>query len=183
MGWGPWKVIPTFITGALFGYLYIKVGLHAAIAMHFLFDYDGFIYDLLDYPYIQLYAVYYFALLFGGFFLAWILVRFKGWILHRSGRVFDRKWILVAHSILVVFLVLYITISNGLTDYAIVLSAVPFLNGGALIFKRVDVKIVPEIMVLFSSLISLALAPLGMMWLLDDKIHFNMDREHVRMSR
>ncbi len=69
LGWGPWKVLPTFVTGALFGYLYIRVGLHAAIAMHFLFDYDSFIYELLDYPYLQLYIVYYLAILMGGFFL------------------------------------------------------------------------------------------------------------------
>ena len=175
LGWGAWKVIPTFVTGALFGYLYIKVGLHAAIAMHFLFDYDGFIYDLLDYPYYQLYVVYYVALVLGGFFLAWILVRFKKWTEKRTGRSMNRRWLLIVHSFLVIILFLYIFLTDGATDYAIALTLVPFLNAGALLLESSESRFVPtgltQIMVLISSMISLALAPLGLMWILNDE-HF-----------
>ncbi|MEM4729380.1 MAG: CPBP family glutamic-type intramembrane protease [Thermoplasmata archaeon] len=38
-GWDLWKVLPTFIAGLAFGYLFLRVGLHAAIALHFGFDY------------------------------------------------------------------------------------------------------------------------------------------------
>jgi hypothetical protein len=167
IGWGPWKVLPTFVTGALFGYLYIKVGLHAAIAMHFLFDYDGFIYDLIDYPYYQLYSVYYFALLSGGFFLSWIMVRFKHWMENRSGRSVDRKWILIAHSTMVMLLVAYVYVTNGITGYTLVLVMVPFLNAGGLLLERGGLKYIPEFIVGFSSFLSLAFAPIGLMWIME----------------
>jgi hypothetical protein len=38
-GWDAWKVVPTFIAGLAFGYLFLKVGIHAAILLHFSFDY------------------------------------------------------------------------------------------------------------------------------------------------
>lgn len=38
-GWGFFKVLPTFLSGFLFGYLYVKIGVHASIAMHFVTDY------------------------------------------------------------------------------------------------------------------------------------------------
>ncbi len=37
--WGLWKVIPTFVAGLAFGYLFVKKGIHTAIILHFLFDY------------------------------------------------------------------------------------------------------------------------------------------------
>ncbi len=184
LGWGPWKVIPTFVTGALFGYLYIKVGLHAAIAMHFLFDYDSFIYELLDYPYLQLYIVYYLAILMGGFFLAWILVRSKHWLRDRSGRDLDRKWILISHSLLTITLVIFIVLTSSFNGYAMVLTSVPLLNAGAIMLDRSRVKYVPAIMVVISSFISLALAPIGLMWLFDknEKDHGSDQNQKVMLS-
>jgi hypothetical protein len=38
-GWSAWKVIPTFLGGLAFGYLFYKKGLHAAILLHFATDY------------------------------------------------------------------------------------------------------------------------------------------------
>ena len=38
-GWDMWKALPTFIAGLGFGYLFLKVGIHAAILLHFSFDY------------------------------------------------------------------------------------------------------------------------------------------------
>jgi hypothetical protein len=40
-GWDLWKVIPTTVSGMAFGYLFLKRGLWAAIALHFTFDYLG----------------------------------------------------------------------------------------------------------------------------------------------
>lgn len=37
--WGSWKFIPTFIFGLIAGYLFVKYGVYATIAMHFLTDY------------------------------------------------------------------------------------------------------------------------------------------------
>jgi hypothetical protein len=38
-GWDMFKALPTFIAGLGFGYLFLKVGIHAAILLHFAFDY------------------------------------------------------------------------------------------------------------------------------------------------
>ncbi len=38
-GWGLWKIPGTFVAGLVFGYLYIKYGLHFAIMAHFITDY------------------------------------------------------------------------------------------------------------------------------------------------
>jgi hypothetical protein len=38
-GWDIWKLLPTFIAGLGFAYLFLRVGIHAAILLHFSFDY------------------------------------------------------------------------------------------------------------------------------------------------
>ena len=38
-GWDIWKLLPTFIAGLGFAYLFLKIGIHAAILLHFTFDY------------------------------------------------------------------------------------------------------------------------------------------------
>jgi hypothetical protein len=47
LGWDMWKVLPTFVSGLGFGYLFVKVGLHAAIMLHFSFNYLGVTLDYL----------------------------------------------------------------------------------------------------------------------------------------
>lgn len=37
--WNYWKVVPTTVAGLAFGYLFVKKGVHAAILLHFAFDY------------------------------------------------------------------------------------------------------------------------------------------------
>lgn len=37
--WATWKFFPTFLFGVIAGYLYLRYGLHATIAMHFINDY------------------------------------------------------------------------------------------------------------------------------------------------
>jgi hypothetical protein len=39
--WDMWKLVPTFIAGLGFAYLFLRVGIHAAILLHFSFDYLG----------------------------------------------------------------------------------------------------------------------------------------------
>jgi len=38
-GWDIWKVFPSLISGLCFGYLFIRIGLYAAIVFHFAFDF------------------------------------------------------------------------------------------------------------------------------------------------
>ena len=38
-GWDVWKVFPSLISGLCFGYLFVQIGLHAAIVFHFAFDF------------------------------------------------------------------------------------------------------------------------------------------------
>jgi hypothetical protein len=38
-GWDMWKVVPTFVSGLGFGYLFLKKGLYSAVLLHFFFDY------------------------------------------------------------------------------------------------------------------------------------------------
>jgi hypothetical protein len=47
-GWDMFKALPTFIAGLGFGYLFLKVGIHAAILLHFAFDYLYFAFDYLS---------------------------------------------------------------------------------------------------------------------------------------
>jgi len=41
MGWGIWKVLPTFLSGLAFSYIFLRKGVAAAFLFHFLFDYMG----------------------------------------------------------------------------------------------------------------------------------------------
>ncbi len=168
LGWGPWKVIPTFVSGALFGYLYIKIGLHASIAMHFLFDYDSFIFDILEIPYYHLGVIYYFALLVGGFFLAYLLVQVKRWFEYRSNRRLDPKWSLVLHSGLTVLLITSLVISDADPYLILILSMVPFLEAGGFFLHRSGRRKLGKAFVAVGSLFTLALAPIGLMWCFEE---------------
>ena len=39
VAWDAWKIIPAWIAGLAFGYLFLRVGLYASIVLHFSFDY------------------------------------------------------------------------------------------------------------------------------------------------
>lgn len=39
LGWGWWKIFPTFLFGLISGYMFCKYGLYATVCMHFLTDY------------------------------------------------------------------------------------------------------------------------------------------------
>ena len=39
LGWGWWKIFPTFLFGLISGYIFCKYGVYATICMHFLTDY------------------------------------------------------------------------------------------------------------------------------------------------
>jgi len=168
IGWGPWKVVPTFVSGALFGYLYIKVGLHAAIAMHFLFDYSSFIFDHFEgLPYLPYYAIYVFCLFIGGFFLASIIVDLKKWFETRAKRRLNPGWWLGAHSLLSLLLLAFIYSIDGSREYIILLAFVIPLNITGYFLRRAGLKEIAGVMVSASSLITLGLAPIGMAWLFD----------------
>ncbi len=39
VSWDAWKIIPAWIAGLAFGYLFLRIGLYASIVLHFSFDY------------------------------------------------------------------------------------------------------------------------------------------------
>jgi hypothetical protein len=166
LGWGPWKVLPTFIAGALFGYLYIRVGLHAAIAMHFLFDYSGFIFDLFEgIPFLP-YSMLYLILLFtGGFFLAKILSSLLRKFESGSGKKLDPRIWLITHSILSMVVLTYIWINDGNREYMFLLSMVLPLNITGYFLKDWGDGDLSNALIAISSLLTFALAPLGLMWI------------------
>lgn len=168
IGWGPWKVVPTFVSGALFGYLYIKVGLHAAIAMHFLFDYSNFIfYHFEELPYLPYNMLYIFMLLVGGFFLARIIVGLKWWLEKRSGRRLDPKWLLFLHTFLGVTLLVYLFAIDSSMEYMVLVGLVLPFNLLGFILAKGSMKDLSKVLISVSSLVTLALAPIGLIWIFD----------------
>jgi hypothetical protein len=174
LGWGPWKVIPTFVHGLLFGYLFVKVGLHASIAMHFLFDYTGFIMEIIGSPGFIFLFVLLTAFLLGGFFLG-------DWV-NRCLRWSSRKWfrnrlkpvtLLFIHSILSM-LMGAIALYNGSPEVVVILFfSIPLVDIiGFVLWKitRSDYPMTSWVfrgMVFFWSMISFAFAPFGQAWSVD----------------
>ncbi len=39
VSWDAWKIIPAWVAGLAFGYLFLRIGLYASIVLHFAFDY------------------------------------------------------------------------------------------------------------------------------------------------
>lgn len=98
-GWGPWKVLPTFLSGLIFGYLFVKVGLHASIIVHFLIDYASFFWEIV--PWAEnaqwVYAVLILVFIAVGIFNMGVLL---GRAALRIGPLKGRAAIAFAHSIL-----------------------------------------------------------------------------------
>ena len=46
VSWDAWKIIPAWVAGLAFGYLFLRVGLYASIVLHFTFDYLSMPLDL-----------------------------------------------------------------------------------------------------------------------------------------
>ncbi len=111
-------------------------------------------------------------------------MRSKHWLRDRTGRDLDRKWILVTHSLITIILVIFIVLTSSFNGYAMVLTSVPLLNAGAIMLDRSRVKYIPSIMVVISSFISLAMAPIGLMWLFDrnEKDHNSDQNQKVILS-
>ncbi|MFO8050605.1 MAG: CPBP family intramembrane glutamic endopeptidase [Thermoplasmatota archaeon] len=113
LGWGPWKVLPTFVHGLMFGYLFVKVGLHAAIAMHFLFDYTSFfseIYHVQNFVYISFIFI---MLILGGIYLGELVRRAQLWFASRTFKRFSRPELLLAVHSLLSLLLAWMLISEG----------------------------------------------------------------------
>ncbi|MGQ9582876.1 MAG: CPBP family glutamic-type intramembrane protease [Thermoplasmatota archaeon] len=85
-GWDLWKVLPTFVAGLAFGYLFLTVGLHAAIVLHFSFDYLSLGLDLLPgagalwAPVLALWMVV------GAFYFGHYIAKAFGWLRGLAGR-------------------------------------------------------------------------------------------------
>jgi hypothetical protein len=85
-GWGLWKFFPTFLTGLVFGYLFIVKGLHVAILLHFAFDYLTIPLDLFNYglgEQILFGLALYFFLFLGMFFFMFYSYEFGNYIVQK----------------------------------------------------------------------------------------------------
>jgi hypothetical protein len=171
LGWGPWKVLPTFVHGLLFGYLFVKVGLHASIAMHFLFDYTGFINEIIGaYGPLFLFVILT-SFFLGGFFFGDWVNRGQVWIW--------RKWfkrapipliLLILHSAFSTMFGIYFLLEGGSEAVVIMFLSVPFIDILGYLLCRSTSSSSPIAahfargMVFFWSYLSFAAAPFGQSW-------------------
>ncbi len=172
IGWGIWKIAPTFIMGLLFGYLYVKIGLHASIALHFLFDYSSFLAELTGQqgPYLWT-LLFFFSLFAGGVLLADLLTKIASWMEDRphtgTGPVRVPTYaFLAAHSALALLFGAILIIDTGMAVLGVLMVMVPILDGIAFIVQRKTGGPVPKMLVYAASLITLPAAPLGMAWVI-----------------
>ncbi|MEA3558135.1 MAG: CPBP family intramembrane glutamic endopeptidase [Candidatus Thermoplasmatota archaeon] len=132
LGWGPWKVLPTFVHGLMFGYLFLKVGLHASIAMHFLFDYTNFFTQITG-SFNWVFIFFFFAMLvLGGLYLGDIVRKIQLWVSARTSKRFERpELLLVIHSLLSLWFA-YLLISDSKSMYLVpFLMSVPIIDAVA----------------------------------------------------
>lgn len=129
LGWGPWKVLPTFIHGLLFGYLFIKVGLHATIVMHFFFDYTAFLPELTGVGNWTYFFFFLTMLALGGFFLGDIIRSSQVWLSRRTSRRLLRPELLLAvHSLVCLWLASILIDQGGPRIYINILLTIPVLD-------------------------------------------------------
>ncbi|MGA1822662.1 MAG: CPBP family intramembrane glutamic endopeptidase [Thermoplasmatota archaeon] len=166
LGWGPWKVVPTFISGLLFGYLYVKVGLHASIVVHFLIDYTSFLNEITGSGVWIVILAFYISLILGGLFTAMLIVGAVKWFESRLGKEKVPGWMyLLIHSILSV-LFGFVIILRGDVFLSMIFLQVPLFSILAVQIDRLGLKLVPRYLIFFISLMTFALAPVGMGWII-----------------
>jgi hypothetical protein len=165
LGWGPWKVIPTFVHGLMFGYLFVKVGLHASIVMHFLFDYTGFINEITGIYGPTWILVFFTTILLGGLFLGDWVYRCQNWsatsILKRAPKPFFQ---LFAHSLLSVALGIILILKGGPLSISSLFFSVPFVDAGFYVLWKTNRSRVWRIIILVWSHFAWAAAPFGIAW-------------------
>ncbi len=172
LGWGPWKVVPTFVSGLLFGYLFVKVGLHATIVMHFLIDYLSFIEELAGFGgtisiLILLFLAFVGCLLLGDYL-------FRG--VRAISRLFTKKTIpsyyfLIFHSLLSLLLAYLLFQVRGMDAVVVFIASVPLMGIAGYFIHRYGISDIGKGIVYFSSIVTTALGPIGTAWIyssLDD---------------
>ncbi|MBN1389522.1 MAG: CPBP family intramembrane metalloprotease [Candidatus Thermoplasmatota archaeon] len=169
LGWGPWKVVPTFVHGLIYGYLFVKVGLHASIAMHFLFDYSDIFWETVgqDLPTMMM-LIFVTSLVLGGLFLGEWVGRCHGWFSKMILRSRPRPvYLLVLHSILSLLFGVMLVAGGGIGIFSLVLMATPLLDAAAfLLWKRYGIGSARWI-ALISSYLSWGVSPFGLAWVVD----------------
>ena len=165
IGWGLWKVLPTFVSGLIFGYLFVRVGLHAAIVVHFLIDYSSFLPELVNIGSMVVTMVFMIGLALGGIFLAVALVEILFDLLEKYDiKTPPEAAFLVIHSVFSIALGSFILYQGSLTLSLIFLQA-PFLGGLAYLLDRKGASRPAYAVSFVSSLLTLTLAPVGMAWI------------------
>jgi hypothetical protein len=85
-GWDMFKALPTFVAGLGFGYLFLKVGIHAAILLHFAFDYLSLGQALLPgFGLMELLLLVLFAIV-GAFYFGHYAVQAARWFREQTGQ-------------------------------------------------------------------------------------------------
>ncbi|MGA1793799.1 MAG: CPBP family intramembrane glutamic endopeptidase [Thermoplasmatota archaeon] len=169
LGWGPWKVVPTFVHGLLFGYLFVKVGLHASIAMHFLFDYSDFFFEIIGSEGILLYLLLFFTtILLGGLFLGNWVHRCHSWVARTfKNRAPKPVVILAMHSIISVLLGTLLISKRGLEPVVALFLLVPIIDAVSFLIWKKYRNPLARIAVYISSYMSWAASPIGLAWVTD----------------
>ncbi len=166
LGWGPWKVVPTFVSGLLFGYLFVKVGLHATVVMHFLIDYLGFIEELAGFGGTISTLIILFLGLVGCLLLGDYLFRGTGTI----SRMIIKKtlppyFFLIFHSFLSLLLAYLLFRVRGMDAVVVFIASVPLMDIAGFIIHKNGIFDIGKGIVYFSSLITTALGPIGTAWI------------------
>ncbi|MGA1819863.1 MAG: CPBP family intramembrane glutamic endopeptidase [Thermoplasmatota archaeon] len=176
LGWGPWKVVPTFVHGLLFGYLFVKVGLHASIAMHFLFDYSDFFFEITHTEGNTMFLLLFLStIIFGGLFLGNWVHRCHSWVSRTFRNRPPRPLVmLVIHSLISVLLGVLLISKQGFVPLAIIFLLVPVIDAFSfLIWKRYRNPLARGA-VFVSSYLSWAASPIGLAWVTDPE--FDQDQ-------
>jgi len=168
LGWGPWKVVPTLVHGLMFGYLFVKVGLHASICVHFLFDYSGFLSELTGVDPLAWTLVVLSAFLLGGLYMGeFVNVTFSA-VSKKFFFMKPRGWcLLAAHSVISVLLGILLLSSGGSITFSVLFLMVPLIDiAGYKLWKRVPAPLGRAVILIFSYL-SFAASPFGLAWVFD----------------
>jgi hypothetical protein len=169
LGWGPWKVLPTFVSGLLLGYLFVKVGVHASIVVHFLIDYSSFLWEIspgaanFEWAYGMVLLV---LLAMGVLSMGIILHRTLGRMGGRAGRR-RALWATAALHCSGAMIMAF-ALGHGQAAIPIMMSSVPLAYLGWYVLKRGGLPTVGRALLLAVSAPTLVLAPLGVAFVLGD---------------
>ncbi len=85
--WDLYKLVPTFIAGLVFGYLYVKDGLYSCIILHFVWDYTAIYYRLPEYMLNGVVIIIFIWIVLGFYFTYHYIKSGVTWLIRRPSGV------------------------------------------------------------------------------------------------